>query len=182
MASLIVVCGLPCTGKSTVSQGLGRALGIPVFSVDPIEGAILRSGIPRSFETGLAAYVVAGTLAEEHLKLGHSAIIDAVSGVIESRNWWDEISTRHGVPQIVIECVCSDPAEHRRRLERRVRGIDGFPEPTWADVDARRDEYLPWSCSRLVLDAIAVPEDNVEKAVAYVACGGEPAELTGSAD
>jgi predicted kinase len=52
---LIVFTGLPGTGKSTLALAVGRALGVPVLSVDPIESAMLRAGVVRSFETGLAA-------------------------------------------------------------------------------------------------------------------------------
>jgi predicted kinase len=176
MAALVVVSGLPCTGKSTVSQGIARALGFPVFSVDPIEAAILRSGIPRSFETGLAAYIVAGALAEEHLKLGHPAIIDAVSPVIESREWWEEIAARRSAQLIVIECVCSDATLHRQRLESRTRDIEGFPEPTWADIEERKREYLEWTRPRLVLDALEHAGENIKNAIAHVQAGARDSE------
>ena len=67
---LIVVSGLPVSGKSTLSERIAQEMGMPVFSVDPIESAIIKSGIPKSFETGLAAYIVAQTLAREQKKLG----------------------------------------------------------------------------------------------------------------
>ena len=51
---LIVVSGLPGSGKSTVADGLSRALSIPVFSIDPIEAAMWRGGLAKS-ATGIAA-------------------------------------------------------------------------------------------------------------------------------
>ena len=36
-ALLIVLSGLPGTGKSAIADGIGRATGLPVLSVDPIE-------------------------------------------------------------------------------------------------------------------------------------------------
>src|SRR5258708_4571135 len=40
---LIVVSGLPGTGKSALSDRIGQALGAVVLSVDPIEAAMLES-------------------------------------------------------------------------------------------------------------------------------------------
>ena len=40
------------------------------------------------------------------------------------------------------EIVCSDPAEHRRRVEQRRADIADHVLPTWEEV-ARRD-YRPW--------------------------------------
>ena len=56
---LIAMSGLPGSGKSTIAEGIARRLSIPILSVDPIESAIITAGIARSFETGLAAYLVA---------------------------------------------------------------------------------------------------------------------------
>lgn len=86
MLVLVVVAGLPGTGKSTLADTIGQHLPAPVFSVDPIEAAIWRSGVAPSFETGLAAYEVAATLAEHQLHLGMSAVVDAVSS-IEVAHW-----------------------------------------------------------------------------------------------
>jgi predicted kinase len=75
---LIVFAGLPGSGKSTLAEGLSRVLSIPVFSVDPIEAAMWRGGLAKD-KTGIAAYDVAITLADEQLRLGHSVIADAVN-------------------------------------------------------------------------------------------------------
>ena len=75
---LIVLSGLPGSGKSTVAEGLSRALSLPVFSVDPIEAAMWRAGLAKT-ETGVAAYEVARALADEHLRLRHAVIVDAVT-------------------------------------------------------------------------------------------------------
>src|SRR5258708_7381534 len=107
MASLkiIVVSGLPGTGKSAIAESIARKLHLPVFSVDPIESAIIRSGFERNFETGLAAYNVVQILAGEQLKLGTSVIIDAVSPVNEARGMWFDLEKKYNAQLIVIECI-----------------------------------------------------------------------------
>ncbi|MGO8948518.1 MAG: AAA family ATPase [Ktedonobacterales bacterium] len=62
--------GLPGSGKSTIAERLAERLKLPLFSVDPIESAIIRAGIPRSFATGLAAYLVAERLPANNSQLG----------------------------------------------------------------------------------------------------------------
>ena len=74
---LVILAGLPGSGKSTLAEGLSRHFSLPLFSVDPIEAAMWRGGLPRD-QTGIAAYTVAQALAEEHLRLGQSVVIDAV--------------------------------------------------------------------------------------------------------
>ena len=166
---LIVVSGLPGTGKSALAVGIGQALGAVVLSVDPIEAALLESGIEQSFATGYAAYRVVSTLAEANLPLGQTLIVDAVSSVAEAKAWWPVLAADAGVDLAVIECICSDSRLHRSRLAGRVRGLGSFPEPSWEEVERRREEWAPWTTDHLVLDAIAPLESNVAKALAYVA-------------
>lgn len=148
---LIIVSGLPGSGKSTIAERISAELGLPIFSVDPIESVIIKSGIKQSFETGLVAYLVAENLANEQMKLGQSVIIDAVSPVKESREIWHNLSDKHNAKLIIIECVL-DQKVHQERIETRVRNMHGIPEVTWEDVENRRKEYLKWEEERLVLD------------------------------
>lgn len=164
---LIVISGLPSTGKSTLADRVAAALVAPVLSVDPIESAILRATIPRSFETGLAAYLVAETIADAHLAHGGTAIIDAVSSVEFSKQMWRDVAVRRAVPLRVIECVCTNETVHRERLARRNRGM-AFDEPTWADIERRRAEYVPWRESVLVVDAMEPVEANARRAMEWI--------------
>src|SRR5205814_5196035 len=38
--TLIVLSGLPGSGKTVLAEGLSRALSLPMFSIDPIEAAM----------------------------------------------------------------------------------------------------------------------------------------------
>jgi predicted kinase len=179
---LIVLSGLPATGKSAIADRLGRAIGAPVVSVDPIEDALLRSGIAPDQPTGLAAYVVAATIAEETLALDQSVIVDAVNGVAEAKAWWRDLAHRAGVPLVVIETVCSDPELQRNRLASRDRGLAAFAEPSWEAVVRRRDEWADWTEERLVLDAVRPLEANVALAMAWVRRAGHNETPKGTSD
>ncbi len=165
---LVVLSGLPGSGKSAIADELGRRLRATVLSVDPIEAAIWRCGISPSVETGIAAYEVAAVLAENQLKLGLTVIADAVNSLEVAREMWRRAARHADATARVIEVVCSDAEVHRRRLTGRVRTIDGFPEPTWDDVLARQDEWERWQEDRLVFDATEPLTDNVERALAYL--------------
>ena len=165
---LIVLSGLPGSGKSTLAEAISRSLSMPIFSVDPIEAAMWRGGLAKS-QTGIAAYDVAMTLADEHLRLGHSVIADAVNPVEAPRAVWRSLAAKHRAGLKVIECICSDEAVHRQRIEARVRAIDGMPEVTWARVLERRAEYQPWTDERLTLDtSIDAPGTLLAAALNYL--------------
>jgi predicted kinase len=166
---LIVMSGLPGSGKSTIAERLAARLKLPVLSVDPIESAIIAAGIPRSFATGVAAYSVAATLAGEQLKLGNSVIIDAVNAEEEGKDVWRGLASRHGLELIILQVIVSDRAQHMRRIEARVRGLHGIGEVTWEQVEAREQVFTPWRERVLMLDSSRDVETNVEEALHYIA-------------
>src|ERR1700678_2949730 len=122
---LIVLSGLPGSGKSTVAEGLSRALSLPVFSVDPIEAAMWRGGLSKG-QTRIAAYDVAIALADEDLRLGHSVVVDAVNPVEAPRAAWRDLAGKYRADLKIIECICANETVHRRRIEARVRNIPGM--------------------------------------------------------
>lgn len=162
---LIVMAGPPGAGKSTVAEATARLLGCAVVSVDPIEAAMWRAGVDRAQPTGYAAYVVAESLAQEQLHLGHDVIVDAVNDVEPARWQWRELARRTGVELLFVEVVVSDAGEHRRRLEARRRDIEGFPEPAWPAVEARLAAFAEWDEDRLRLDFLADPAVNADAVV-----------------
>jgi predicted kinase len=121
---LIVLSGPPGSGKSTLAEGPSRTLSMPIFSVDPIE-ALAKA------QTGIAAYDIAIALADEHLRLGHSVVVDAANPVEAPRAAWRNLASKYQADCKIIECVCADETVHRRRIEARVRDIDGMPEISW---------------------------------------------------
>ncbi len=169
---LLVMSGLPGTGKSELAQQVGARLRLPVFSVEAIESAVLRSGLAQSFETGLAAYLVAEALADSQLKMGQGVIVDAVNAVEPAKDMWRGLAARHGLALRVVECSCSDEELHRRRLSARGQRFDNFPEPSWEDILRTRLEYTSWREPALAVDSALPLESNVERVLAWVQAGG----------
>lgn len=164
---IIIVSGLPCSGKSTLAEGVSKELKIPIFSVDPIESSILKTGIKKSFETGYAAYLISETLAGEQLKQGISVIIDAISPVIESRDMWKRLSETYKAKLIIIECKLEEDL-HRERVRLRVRNIHGIPEVTWENIEEIKRYYLEWNEERLILDSSNSSIKNTKTAIDYI--------------
>ncbi len=167
-ARLIVMCGLPGAGKSTLAEDICRALSVPVLSVDPIEAALLRSGIATDQPVGLAAYVVAEDLAAAQLAVGVTIVVDAVNDVEPARDQWRDLAERFHVPLAFIEVRCSDQEIHRTRLHHRRRNLGPFREPTWESVQARRSAFENWEQPRLTLDSLDQPTENLAAALRYL--------------
>ncbi|WEV23879.1 AAA family ATPase [Streptomyces sp. 71268] len=146
---LVIVCGLPATGKTTLARTLARQIGAVHVRVDTIEQAIVRSGL-AAHPVGPAGYAVAYALAEEHLRQGLTVIAESVSPLAVTRDAWRSVAERTATPVVEAEIVCSDPTEHRRRAEHRAVDIPDLPLPDWDAITHR--PYEPWHREHLVLD------------------------------
>lgn len=146
--SLIIFGGLPGTGKTTIARELARQTGATYVRVDTIEHALSdASGVKPLNDLG---YRVAYAVAEENLRLSRTVIADSVNPLVITRDAWRDVAKRAGAMALEVEIICSDPKEHRRRVEERTIDIPNFQRPAWEDVTSR--EYHGWDREHLTID------------------------------
>ncbi len=146
---LIIFGGLPGIGKTTIARELARQLGATYVRIDSIEQAIRDSGKVNQplNDTG---YRVAYAIAEDNLRLGRTVIADSVNPIQLTRDAWIGVAHRARVGAAEVEVICSDPQQHRQRVETRPADISGLRLPTWEEVASR--EYEPWEREHIVID------------------------------
>lgn len=144
MPRLVVFAGLPGSGKSTIARELARQLRAVWLRIDTIETAIADADTPDE------GYRAAYALAADNLRLGLDVVGDSVNPWMETRDAWRNVGLRAGAEVIEVEVICSDEAEHRRRVETRTSDVPGLVPPTWQEVTAR--DYRPWTRERIVVD------------------------------
>jgi predicted kinase len=149
---LIVFAGLPGTGKTSVARGLAEQLRATYLRIDTIEQALRSSGTLVT-EVTVEGYFIAYRVAEENLSLGRTVIADSVNPIEITRDAWMGVAARAAVPAVEVEIICSDPEEHRRRLETRYSDITGLtPQPGKKSQTASiiRGTALGLSSTRLI--------------------------------
>jgi predicted kinase len=176
---LIILSGLPGTGKTSIAHLLVPALGAVHVRIDTIEHALRTSGKLLN-ELDDAGYRVGYAIAEGNLRLGRPVIAHSVNPLGLTRAAWREVAARAGAPAVEIEVICSDPEEHRRRIETRRADLEGFRLPTWREILARR--YEPWDRDRIVIDtASRTAEESVATLRASLGAqwtaGGPPIDI-----
>ena len=155
MSLLIVFGGLPATGKTTLARGLARRLAATHMRIDTIEQSLKAAGLA----VGPAGYVIANALTADNLMLGRTVVADCVNPVLASRNGWRETALRCSARLVEVEIICSDLAEHRRRVEGRVTDIEGLVLPGWDQIMSKT--YEPWDRDRFLLDTAGSSIDRL---------------------
>jgi predicted kinase len=167
LAVLVVISGLPGTGKSTVGAAVAKRTCAVWLSVDEVEDALLGVGLPSDWTTGVAAYEAVAAAAAENLRLGHVVIVDAVNDSEPARDTWRRAAEAASVPLVFVLLTPPPEGEHRRRLQGRTRNLTHQSEPTWEHVQARAQTYEAWRDPPVSIDS-GQPLDVVVDAVAAI--------------
>ncbi|MGJ7530328.1 AAA family ATPase [Variovorax sp. GB1P17] len=150
---LIVLGGLPGTGKTTIAREIVARSPAVFLRIDSIEQAIVSARVLAK-DVGSAGYVIAYEWARANLALGQTVVADCVNPLQLTREAWRAVAADTYSRLIEVEIVCSDIAEHQRRVTQRTSDIPGLTPPTWASVQGH--DYMPWTTPRLVIDTATV--------------------------
>lgn len=116
--------------------------------MDSIETALKSSGL-QIHPAEDSGYLAAVAVAKDNLTIGLDVVSDTVNPVELTRS--DDLTAEICSARLLnVEIVCTDQAEHRRRIEARRSDIVGLDLPDWKCVQSH--DYEKWAGPRLVLD------------------------------
>lgn len=128
--TLWVVCGMPGSGKSTISRELSRVFGIKTFHSDVIRKELfgIKPGDPSDmpFEEGIYSKGASGLtygklllLAQEEIERGNSVILDATYGNEHHRDEVLRMASDKDANIIFIECGLKEKLLKERLSNRK---------------------------------------------------------------
>ena len=159
MPTLLIMCGLSFSGKTTLARRIGEATGSAVVSYDELYATVERD----PSVTGLDEwYLVVGLVHEHaraHLAAGRSVVVDSLNEEVVDRDRLRAVAAAEGAEALVVhvEASLETIAERRRRNDAtRERGTTS--DENFRFVLSRFEAPGPWE--RHVRFG---PEDDVEE-------------------
>ena len=147
-ATLYIFSGLPCSGKSTLSQILAERTQGVFVRIDTVEQGL--KDICKMERVEGEGYRLSYRLCRDNLMVGNNVIADSVNPIKLCRDEWMEVATSLNKRYINIEIICSDKEEHKARVQTRDNGIENLKNPTWEKILNR--EYHDWDSPVLRVD------------------------------
>ena len=161
---MVVVGGLPGTGKSTVASGVAERIGATLLRSDEI-----RQGIGFEDETRYESRSIDRTYGEllaraSHLLArGETVVLDATWRAPCHRLAAEGLAGAVSADLRIIECRSPDDVADRRIEARRLAGVDPS-EATVAVAAELREMWHPWS-GAIPIDTTTTVEAAVSAAV-----------------
>jgi predicted kinase len=165
---LVLITGLPGSGKSTMAEVAGQALGAPVLGHDwamsglrpfpEVQEALDAMGVRGHRGVG---WSLLWALARAQLRRGSSVVLDGVARQPEV-DGTRQVASEEGAGAVVVMTSCGDATLHRSRVEGRQRAIPNWYELDWDHVEQARSSWVPPHPLDLVLESERVVEDNAD--------------------
>ena len=151
--AVVVMCGLPATGKSTVAGTLAGRIGAAYVSSDIVRkqlaGIDPRERAGEAFRAGLYAPEMTERTYEElrrragaHLDAGRAVVIDAMHGRASEREAARALAAERGVPCLFVELQL-DEAQARARITGRADDPLRTSDATEDVYASQRERFEP---------------------------------------
>jgi predicted kinase len=161
---LILITGLPGTGKSTFALALAKSMQTQYISSDQIREQLgLRGHYDPDSKNQVYEAIL--TLAQEYLGNGETVIIDSTLYLKRLRIPFAKLAKQLGVALEIIE-VQADEAVVKERIAQKKRRYSEADFDVYLKI---KNIYEPVTGPHLVIESTAVPlSELVEKAISYL--------------
>ena len=175
--AIIIVCGLAGSGKSTIARIVGARTGYQLLNSDVVRKQL--AGVPHNShltqEYGKGLYTESFNAltydcllkqAEESLQSGTGVIVDATFKSRQHRQQFLELSSRHRLPMLFVECRASEEKTLERLKNRQLRPGE-VSDATVAVYLRQRNEFAPLSelpdSMRMIVSTENNPEEGAQQ-------------------
>lgn len=180
---LIIIAGVPASGKTTYGLKLASKLELPFFSKDKMKEVIydsLDASMTKDYEQkrkiGVASYSLLWTICEEMMKGKASFIIESNFTML-SASKLEELINRYSYHSMVLKFDADFNALHKRFLEReksveRHRGLvanhffDDFE--TFCKMNEEAKEFHLTNVDEMLVDTSDFSKVDFDKIISFI--------------
>ncbi|MEJ7837722.1 MAG: AAA family ATPase [Thermomicrobiales bacterium] len=163
---MILMAGMPGSGKSTVARGLGAAFDIPVIDKDVLLGSLLSSGIVED-QAQSASYDLLFAMATDLVVgQGVSVVLDSPGGTVFIVDSAERVCRNGGAKLIPVLCSVDRGIRNERVASRTPTAAQPMGVSRTPGFARQRFTHLP--DDRIDLDATGPVNEVVATASASV--------------
>lgn len=173
--TLVLLCGLPGTGKSHLGHELVRRLPMVLIASDLVR-RILFSEPAYTAEEHYIVHTTCQKLVEQLLREGHSVILDATNLLHRHRQRYYNLAEECRANLLVVQTTAA-PEVVRRRLQERREGLRPAhgSDADWAIYQLYAEKYEPIRRPHRIVDTSGDIGPAVEEIAHHIA--GTPGRL-----
>jgi len=163
MPKIILFCGLPGVGKTTLARSLVSRTGVSILSSDKIRKELIRYPTYSRTE-GRLIYDVLMLLTKYLTAAGIDCILDATFNRERSRMEVENKLRSNNVQLYVIECTCPEDIVLDRLRNRK----NDYSDAGYSVYSKMKTIYEPVHGRHLAIDTSLPCEVNLQKILSYV--------------
>ena len=157
---IVIICGLPGVGKSTLAKNLAPMINATILSSDKIRKELFPNPTYSPFERKLV-YDVMIILAKYLNEVRGNCILDATFNKEDSRLEIREKLQLNDRQFQIIECFCSEEVIISRLKSRK----DDYSDATIDIYQRMKKIYEPVKVDHIIVDTALPPQENSQRIV-----------------
>ena len=171
MTKLIIICGLPGTGKTTLANELSKALKIFCLHKDSVKESLYESLKMNSLEDsrllGYPSVKAILDLAEENIARGVDVIVESPFNFENDKEIFDEFKKKYSIEiyTIVLQLEAEEREKRFLERERHTSHHDEQRERQYEEMDSDYD-HMPEK--KILLDSKNPVDQLLEKSIQFL--------------